>query len=1111
MEEEIIDIDLPPEDQLMAEEPPDPSSMRDREPEVKEVPRDGGRSRQVPRSLDKTSRSAASRSSERSRDHQGRSHRRSPDHRKERGVNPHYTPTPINRPRVTPGHPAKEPRRDYRESRRDTQQTLKPRYEAKNGPKKPYNHTRPLYIFSSEDEELDDEVYLSNEGKKERDQRKKELPRTETRHRKPQEPKKDLEDSKKNHTIRNGGQRNQEPEKDLGTSRRPEKEANRELPQEVEDVSLIPEPESRIAPASGSTPELPEQTRINRILARENISLTEQLIETKAQLLKTMKEKEILENFRSRGPHPAASKKEHLAEKRKRQRRRKKAKQQEDRLSMRQEILKAAQENSKPVTVSVSSLVDRMDISDAPVTVNQTPVAQSTNNKKTDEFDAFDVNEDDIATCVNPLLLCRTKKGKEPKYRVQMPPAPGSSPNPPKTDDEPPSTVIEFTAPETRLGIPAIRDQWLLLEREYMLSDIFRDNPTQNMPPTSVAEVARQLKGSRFLGKSQTGFFEIIDKMPDVFPDAISCFINTVECTRILSVNTEGTGFRIKENNIDKPRVMITLGAADGRVLFFNRYDIVPPKIIQFLQDPRYTKIGSGLEKEMSELDQKDVQIQIRNWVEIGCLRMSLFPPAWTDHLEAVRAYQRNGNFDRHDIPCGIESMIDDLKKAGHVPYNYKRTDYDWKWEKKPQTGEAFVKHGRIPPPMMPHLLENARIPFAELILIVETFAKRRKYDLTKEPFWPIAYEALDLCRFRDPRVFQHSIETDFTRDFWVANLTLETERVRSHLPAMCEEMNFFFRARVDFREPYFRINLEKAAQGVYNRFFPEDQTKIAFVTNREIQVSSVEDLVRARCSSCGDKKHHFSACPVNKKPVCRYPHDGQIYSAHSTLCCPHLHKYCKKCHLLGHDESIHWNPMTMLTCRELRKRFAEFMPEGLLTSIPLLVLHPDGKSKLKGPHWKLTMDSRRFHQAVIGRFALGITTYQPDNTMAIQRTENDMFQARLQKDYQLEVIRANIKKRERDHYAMPKVMTKRFDFQKANKKADSWEYVLTLDEVEEDYQQQRAGTPTKRQPEVHAELDEYSKRLKLEQDHRARALQSQARHNSNKNSRPKDDGWKKL
>ena len=188
MEEEIIDIDLPPEDQLMAEEPPDQSSMRDREPEAKEVPRDGGRSRQVPRGLDKTSRSAASRSSERSRNHQGRSHQRSPDHRKERGVNPHYTPTPINRPRVTPGHPAKEPRRDYRESRRDTQQTLKPRYEAKTGPKKPYNHTRPLYIFSSEDEELDDEVYLSNEGKKERDQRKKELPRTETRHQKPQEP-----------------------------------------------------------------------------------------------------------------------------------------------------------------------------------------------------------------------------------------------------------------------------------------------------------------------------------------------------------------------------------------------------------------------------------------------------------------------------------------------------------------------------------------------------------------------------------------------------------------------------------------------------------------------------------------------------------------------------------------------------------------------------------------------------------------------------------------------------------------------------------------------------------------------------------------------------------
>ena len=216
--------------------------------------------------------------------------------------------------------------------------------------------------------------------------------------------------------------------------------------------------------------------------------------------MRALKEKERLGSIGSRGiPHPAASKSEHLAEKRERQRQRKKENQQQDRLSMHQEILKAAQENSKPTTVFVSSLVDRMEISDIPVPVNPAPVATKSNNKTSDEFDAFDVNEDDIATCINPLLLCKVKKDKGPKYRVQMPPAPGSSPNLPKPEE--PTMVIEFTAPETLLGIPAIRDQWLLLEREYMLSDIFRDNPTQNMPPSSVAEVAKQLKGSRFLGK----------------------------------------------------------------------------------------------------------------------------------------------------------------------------------------------------------------------------------------------------------------------------------------------------------------------------------------------------------------------------------------------------------------------------------------------------------------------------------------------------------------------------------------------------------------------------------------------------------------------------------
>lgn len=51
-----------------------------------------------------------------------------------------------------------------------------------------------------------------------------------------------------------------------------------------------------------------------------------------------------------------------------------------------------------------------------------------------------------------------------------------------------------------------------------------------------------------------------------------------------------------------------------------------------------------------------------------------------------------------------------------------------------------------------------------------------------------------------------------------------------------------------------------------------------------------------------------------NRKPVCKYPHDRIQYPLHSTKYCPHHHWHFKRCHLLGHDKSIHWEPAIMKT-----------------------------------------------------------------------------------------------------------------------------------------------------------------------------------------------------
>ena len=72
----------------------------------------------------------------------------------------------------------------------------------------------------------------------------------------------------------------------------------------------------------------------------------------------------------------------------------------------------------------------------------------------------------------------------------------------------------------------------------------------------------------------------------------------------MLSINTEGTKYMMKDRKGTLiPRVMITFGSFDGRVMFFNRHDIVPKQLINFIEDPKYTKIGSGLEKEFAEFE----------------------------------------------------------------------------------------------------------------------------------------------------------------------------------------------------------------------------------------------------------------------------------------------------------------------------------------------------------------------------------------------------------------------------------------------------------------------------------------------------------------------------
>ena len=673
--------------------------------------------------------------------------------------------------------------------------------------------------------------------------------------------------------------------------------------------------------------------------------------------------------------------------------------------------------------VSVSSLINQMEIDDEPepeVTIHPTPSNVLQDSR--DEFDELDLEEEDVGR--RPFYIPENRK-RTHALSVALPPSSGQN-GPPDVRQE----DYWYDAPNTALRFYTIRDKWFILDRELRLQNIYLNNTIQDMPRETVQDMAFIANSVNFRGDYNDRFCAIYDKKPTEWPPVVKLFIENVEATRVLSLNTEGTSLMRKENGRLIDRVMITVGASNGTVLFFNQHDLLPSKIRNFIENPRFTKIGSGLEKEMKELAR--VKIQARNWVEIGCLRMALYPPAWKAHEEKVRKAREAGNSNKVDISFGIPSMVGDLVEARYMK-DYKRTEYDPRWERsKSGINREFLYYGRPPKQMWPHILENARIPFAEMILIVETFARSRGYNQAMEPFWPIAYEALDICRLRDPKVFQANIIKEPHKNHWMAHPTTTDDAVvLASLPATCHEMTDFFRARADFRERYIRkSNPERDAADIYERFFGKG--KLTFPTHAQITKFSPADIIKTKCSSCGKDDHRIESCQ-QKDPVCVYPHDGFEYPKHSTLCCPHLHSHCRRCQMLGHKEESHFQANILMTPRELRRRFLENMVKGFLTSVPLLALHPTGRMKLTTMHWKLSIDNRRFIQAVIGRYELGITEHQLNNSISFHKKEKSSLEFKTRREYLMKLVQENLLKEDCTHKRIKRDVLKNVVVKKAD------------------------------------------------------------------------------
>lgn len=582
----------------------------------------------------------------------------------------------------------------------------------------------------------------------------------------------------------------------------------------------------------------------------------------------------------------------------------------------------------------------------------------------------------------------RTQKQPRPNpQQVYLPMASASS-IPPPTER---TLQYHFESLSTKLGAQATQDGWAMLEREILLKDFERpDFPIQKMEPTSWTRLEGHLKKHRHYATEQRpndAFY--LDYEPSDEARRFVEFLAEVKKTRTLCVNTEGKQAWINEDAGRRPRVLVSFGTLSGRILFFNDIKNVPQTLLNCLSDLSITKIGSGLDNEFSELARVDLKLS--NWVETGALRLALYPKAW-------KTYAANSTDETKACKYGIEEQINDLKEAEFYPADYKRTPYKYTWQTQ-------VSKGIIPSQMMPHLIENIRVPCAMAILVVIDFAKRRGYE-SEVPFLPILHEAFDICRSRDPVAFQVNLgRLAHQRDHWMSHPSTGSGAVQSSLPAMCFAVVQSRRAFADFVEPYFTEDPRVTAQEIYERFTGSDALDIP--SYREMN-KPVDIMLSQRCGCCGSRDH-LENCPKVPSPICNYDHDGVTgLRPHTTMFCPILHGYCPKCQVCGHQERVHFIPEVMKTSRELRQRYFRFMAQGAYTSLPFLALHPEGRKRLTVLHWRRSYDGRSFRHAVITRYALGIDPGEEcQSLLKIQDKPDGWLKTR---EEQLAIIRQNMK-----------------------------------------------------------------------------------------------------
>lgn len=500
-------------------------------------------------------------------------------------------------------------------------------------------------------------------------------------------------------------------------------------------------------------------------------------------------------------------------------------------------------------------------------------------------------------------------------------------------------------------GKMSAADFWALLERDLKLTDIDgEDFRTVQMPKYTI-ETFKAILASSLAYDTKRGFYMFgSDQLSSEENETIDKFLRVVSSTRLLAINTEGHRFlhpcRTDDQGQPMPLVIVVLANLSGTILCFPDALQMPRKLLEVIEDISVYKIGSGLKREFEELER--INIKIKGWAESGALYHA---------------------FLKKEVRTGLKAQCEFLNEFEPSKGLFRYFAYSRSWEKMFKKGSPRY----IPWASYPHISMNVRVPIAVFCATAVKFAQDRQLSDDTLAF-PIAWEGLDLVRAKSGEDL-HDVSSD-VQDNWIAKMPGESSYPRHQRLQNCRELTYIRRAQADFVEvfeKYYDPSLKSAeAHGMY----VDPQGELLRLPPRKVGVSGrVREYLANCCAYCGLGSHHIGVCPqvvAGAEVTCRYEHDGVLSLApHAVRTCPILHNYCSICFMRGHHPDAH--QVRRFTQRELRERFLQNQPRGLLTSILLLATCSEGLEAVVSPSWRFGLLAQSFRRDAISRHHLQI------------------------------------------------------------------------------------------------------------------------------------------